>query len=226
MKAVLFDLDNTLLDFMKMKRIASAQAAFAMVSAGLRMEEKKVADSLLETYFEVGIESEGAFQTYLERNKESYSPDDRDRILAAAINAYLKAKEVFLDPYPNVIPTLIKLIKKGLKLGILTDAPRLKAFQRLNAMGLEHFFDVVVCKDDTGVTKPNSLAFETAIKKLGIPASEILFVGDNPERDILGAHKAGMKTALAEYGNGWYKGEKVKSDFVLKDISELLLVLG
>ncbi len=225
MKAVLFDLDNTLLDFMKMKRIASAQAAFAMVSAGLKMEEKEVADSLLATYFEVGIESENAFQKYLERNKGHYAPGDRDRILASAINAYLKAKEVFLDPYPNVVPTLIKLIKKGLKLGILTDAPRLKAFQRLNAIGLEHFFDVVVCKDDTGVAKPDRLAFDTAVKRLGVPASEILFVGDNPERDILGAQKAGMKTALAEYGNGWYKGEKVKADYVLKDISELLEIL-
>jgi len=226
MKAVLFDLDNTLLDFMKMKRIASAQAAFAMVSAGLRLGEKEVADSLLATYFEVGIESEDAFQTYLGRNRGHYAPGDRDRILAAAINAYLKAKGVFLDPYPNVVPTLIKLIKKGLKLGILTDAPRLKAFQRLNSIGLEHFFDVIVCKDDTGVTKPNALAFDAAIKRLNVPAPEILFVGDNPERDILGAQKAGMRTALAEYGNGWYKGEKVRADYVLKDISELLGILG
>jgi len=52
-----------------------------------------------------------------------------------------------------------------------------------------------------------------------------LFVGDNPERDILGARKLGMKTALAEYGNGWYKGKKIKPDYILKDISQLLEVL-
>lgn len=226
MKAVLFDLDNTLIDFLKMKKMACEQAAFAMVSAGLRIEEKELAESLLKTYFKIGIESDKAFQRYLEENKEHFSPEDKDRILAAAINAYLKTKEVFLDPYPQVVPTLIRLIKKGMLLGIVTDAPRLKAFQRLNAMSLEHFFDVIICKEDTGVLKPDMLPFERAITALGIDASEILFVGDNPERDILGAKKAGMRTALAQYGNGWYNGKKVKADHVLNGISGILEIIG
>ncbi len=225
MKAVLFDLDNTLVDFLKMKNIACAQAASAMISAGLDLEEKKVCESLLKTYFEVGIESNNAFQTYIEKNKEHFPPESKEKILAAAINAYLKTKDVFLDPYPNVMPTLIKLIKKGIKIGIVTDAPKLKAFQRLNAMGLEHFFDVIICKDDTGVLKPHKLPFEKAVKALGIQPSEILFVGDNPERDIAGARKAGMKTALAKYGNGG-NSRNIKADYVLMDISELQEILA
>ncbi|HZX20115.1 MAG TPA: HAD-IA family hydrolase, partial [archaeon] len=145
------------------------------------------------------------------------------KILSSGIAAYRKMQAGYLEPYPRVRSTLIKLKEKGLKLGIVSDAPRLKAWLRLAEMGLTDFFDFAVTLDDTGKTKPDQLPFQAALKNLKCKPEEVLFVGDNPGRDIKGAKKAGMKTALAKYGQ-LFPDEGIKADYELKGFEELLKI--
>lgn len=219
-EAVLFDLDNTLIDFMKMKQKCSEAAVSAMVEAGLPMSEKNALKKLFEMYDEHGIEDQEIFDVFLKNvmGKIDY------RILASGIIAYRRTKEGHLITYPNVRQTLIELKKKNLKLGIVSDAPIKQAWLRLAALNLAEFFDIVITKDDTGHLKPHELPFRKAVEALEIEPSKILFVGDNPNRDIVGAKKAGMKTALAKYGQ-IIKG-KEKADYELKDVKDILKVIG
>lgn len=219
-KAVLFDLDNTLIDFMKMKRRASEAAVSAMVDAGLEIDEEKAIKRLYSMYEEHGFEDQTIFDKFI---KEAYGKLNH-RILASAINAYRKVKAGHLVPYPHTRYTLVKLRERGLKLGIVSDAPIKQAWLRLAELNMMEMFNVVVAVGGTGKEKPHKMPFELALKKLGIGAGEILFVGDNPKRDIAGAKKAGMQTALAEYGQ-WKTG-KVKADYELKDIRDLLEIVG
>ena len=64
LKAIIFDIDNTLIDFMQMKREASAAAATAMIEAGLQDNQEDLADRLFEFYLAHGIESDDAFEEY------------------------------------------------------------------------------------------------------------------------------------------------------------------
>ncbi|MBI2598011.1 MAG: HAD-IA family hydrolase [Candidatus Diapherotrites archaeon] len=219
-KAVLFDLDNTLIDFTAMKRASCMAAVTAMVSAGVPLERKKAFEELFALYGVHGIENTKIFQKFLKKflGKIDY------RILSKGISAYRKVQHGFLEPYPGVRSTLVRLKEKSLKLGIITDAPRLKAWVRLAEMNLEDFFDTVVTLDDTKKLKPHKIPFQKAIKELEILPSEILFVGDNPGRDILGAKRAGMKTALAKYGQV-FKNSKISADFELKKFSDLLKII-
>jgi len=98
-KAVLFDLDNTLLDFSEMKHMAVNMAIRAMIDQGLDMDPDEAFRSIFETYYEVGIESDNAFSEFLKRR---FGQVD-ERILAAGVNAYLRTKPSFLEPYPNVV---------------------------------------------------------------------------------------------------------------------------
>ena len=214
-KAVLFDLDNTLVDFMRMKEACCEAAIHAMVEAGLPLDEKKANKKLFEMYEKVGIENQTIFERFL---KVTMGAVDY-RILAAGIAAYRRVKAGHLVPYPHVRGTLVKLKEQGLKLGIVSDAPKLQAWLRLAEMNLVEFFDVVVALEDTGRKKPSKMPFKQAIKTLGINPGKILFVGDNPARDIKGAKKVGMLTALAAYGQ-LFKG-KAKADFVLRSVKEL-----
>ena len=120
-----------------------------------------------------------------------------------------------------VKPTLSKLktLNPKPRLGIVTDAPRNKCWQRLVLAGLENEFDIVITLDDTLNKKPHPTPFKLAIEKLEINASDCLFVGDNPEADIKGAKDAGMKTCLAAYGQ-WKKSEQ-KADYTIEWFSEL-----
>jgi len=219
-KAVIFDLDNTLVDFLKMKRMACSEAVDAMIDAGLRIKKEKALKVLYSLYGVYGIEYQMIFQKFLKKvsGKIDY------KVLAYAVIAYRRVKEGFLAPYPGAKQTLIRLKEKGMKLAIVTDAPKLQAWLRLSAMKLDDFFDAVVALEDTGKMKPNHLPFRQVLKKLKIPASECLMVGDNPGRDIKGAKALGMKTCLAKYGLT-YKADRIKPDFEIKSIRELVKVV-
>jgi len=216
-KAVIFDLDNTLIDFMKMKKEACRSALKAMIKKGLKVPLESGYKKLMETYIRTGIDSNTGFEEFL---KEAGRYDTK--ILAAGINEYLKVKNKFLKPYPNVKTTLKKLKKRGLKLAIVTDAPRLKAYQRLVAMGIDDYFDFVIGFEDTGKEKASQLPFKVAIERLKIKPENIMMVSDSISRDLIGARKLGMTTTLAKYGQVWKETEKGKPDFEINDISEIL----
>jgi len=220
LKAVLFDLDNTLTDFMRMKTEASNAAILAMIDSGLKIKEAKAKKILFRLFKKYGIEDQTIFQRFLE---ETIKRIDY-RILSNGIAAYRRAQSGVLFPYPHVRSTLVKLKEKNLVLGIVSDAPRMRAWLRLAEMNMTHYFDVVVTLDDTGLLKPNKMPFEKALKELKFKADEILFVGDNPERDIKGAKEAGMKTCLAKYGQKIFS-KKIKADYEIKDINELLKIV-
>jgi|SRR3989344_4333962 len=216
LRAITFDLDNTLIDFISFKKKASAAAMDAMIKAGFRGNRKKLRKELFDFYLSYGIESNDAFEKFLKKHGIV-----SDRMLAAAVNAYLKAKYENLRPYPKVKATLRKLRQKGLKLAIITDAPRLKAYMRLDAMGIADYFDAVVSLEDTGRVKPSKLPFRKALRLLRVGPSEAMHVGDWREKDILGAKRAGMKTCVARYGNNKL-GRKVWAEEFIDEFEDIL----
>jgi HAD superfamily hydrolase (TIGR02253 family) len=220
-KAILFDLDNTLIDFMKMKRASCDAALSAMISAGLKINKAEATRKLFELYDKHGIEYNHIFQEFIKsvENELDY------RMLAKGIFAYRTMQTGLVEPYPGVVQTLLKLREKGLKLAIVTDAPKLKAWLRLVEMRLDSFFDVVVCYEDTHEHKPNKKPFLLALDRLGIRPKDALFVGDWPERDVLGARKLGIKTVFAQYGYSFPKKPSVKADYAIKNFEELLKVV-
>lgn len=219
-KAVVFDLDNTLVDFMKMKERAIEDAIPAMIDAGLNLTYEEANKMIGDIYKEQGIEYQQVFDLLLQRalNKIDY------KILSAGIVAYRKAREAALIPYPHVYQTLNNLMKMGIKMGILSDAPVKEAWLRLAYLNFHHIFDVVVTFEDTKIRKPAPAPFEMILKKLQFPANEVLMVGDWVERDIVGAANAGMKTAFAKYGDT-FDTIHHSADFELNDISELIDII-
>ena len=219
-KAVVFDLDNTLMDFMKMKRRSIEEAIPAMIDAGLSITKEESNKVIDEIYKEKGIEYQQVFDLFLQRvnNKIDY------KILSAGIVAYRRAREAALIPYPHVYSTLNKLLKLGILMGILSDAPVKEAWLRLAYLNFHHIFDAVVTFEDTGVRKPDAAPFLAMLKRLEVKPDEALMVGDWAERDIVGAKNVGMKTAFAKYGDT-FNTKKHNADFELNDISELIDII-
>lgn len=219
-KAVIFDLDNTLIDFIKMKRMSCEAAVSAMIDAGLKIDKDKALKMLFKIYDKYGMEDPKVFQKFL---KQVIGKIDH-KILANGIVAYRRVRTGFLEPFPHTIYTLLKLKDAKIKLAIVTDAPQMKAWIRLASMRLSDFFDVVVTFEDTMQQKPSRKPFEVALNKLNLKPEECLMVGDWPERDINGAKQIRIKTCFAKYGNP--KIKKTDADYEIKDIKELLDVIG
>ncbi len=219
-KAVVFDLDNTLMDFMKMKRRSIEEAIPAMIDAGLKVTKEEANKVIDEIYKEKGIEYQQVFDLFLQRvnNKVDY------KILSAGIVAYRRAREAALIPYPHVYSTLNKLLKLGILMGILSDAPVKEAWLRLAYLNFHHIVDAVVTFEDTGERKPHSAPFLAVLKKLEVKPEEALMVGDWAERDIIGAKNVGMKTAFARYGDT-FDTKIHNADYELNDINELIDII-
>jgi len=219
-KAIIFDLDNTLLDFMKMKSSSINAAVLGMISAGMQIDKEKSIKEIYNIYDTKGYEHQEVLNEFIVNNIGQINY----KYLAAGIVEYKKAKEKSLNLYDDVIPTLVMLISMNLKLGIVSDAPSREAWVRLYTLKLHDKFKEVVTFNDTGLYKPAKEPFIRIADKLNVELSECMMVGDWPDRDIKGANQVGMKTAFAKYGST----ENISNsgaDYDLKSISELVEII-
>jgi len=219
-QAIIFDLDNTLLDFIKMKQFAVKAAITAMNEAGLNVDEEKAYQEILDLYVQKGWENQQVFDDYLNQTIGAVS----NKILAAGIVAYRRAREATLLVYPNVNKTLIELTKMGIKLAVVSDAPSREAWMRLYYLNLHHVFDPVLTYDDTGVRKPSPKPFQMALDYLKLKPEEVLMIGDWPERDVVGAKQIGIKTIFARYGDTFGTVDS-GADWDINDIYEVVNIV-
>jgi putative hydrolase of the HAD superfamily len=219
-KAVIFDLDNTLVDFMHMKRQAVSAAISAMIDAGLGLSFEEAEARIGAIYKERGIEFQSVFDQLL------YDVFQRVnyKILSAGVIAYRRAREAALVPYPHVTMTLVALVKRGIRLAVVSDAPGREAWLRLCYLNFHHIFDSVVTFEDTGERKPSPAPFLRALQELRVKPEEALMVGDWAERDMVGAAQLGMTTVFARYGDTFGTVES-HAKYELADVSELLDVV-
>lgn len=219
-KALLFDLDSTLFDFMKYKTGCCKAALKAMKKAGLKINEKRGINILFSIYKEHGIEYGQIFQKFLEKVGKNQKIDYD--ILAKGILAYRRRRQELLKPYFGVEKTL-RILKKKHKLAVISDAPRVNAWLRLTSMGLDKYFDVVITAADVRKKKTFEAPFRAALKKLKVRPEEAIMVGDWVERDIKTAKRLRMKTVFARYGNLYAK--KSGADREIKRIDKILRLM-
>jgi len=195
-KAIIFDIDNTLLDFMTMKSNAINAAVDGMIANGLDIEKETAVKQIFDIYNFKGYEHQKVLNEFIINTVGHIDY----KILAAGIVEYKLAKEASLSLYPGVKDTMINLSNFGLKLGILSDAPSREAWIRMYILKIHKVFDQVVTFNDTGFHKPAKEPFVKIKELLDVEYHQCLMVGDWPERDIKGAKQLGMKTAFAKYG--------------------------
>jgi len=219
-KAVIFDLDNTLLDFMTMKKEAVMNALSSMKEAGLDIDVDNSYKEIMDIYEVNGWENQLVFDKFL-KNKLGYIDN---KYLAAGIVAYRRAKEANLKAYPNVEKTLNHLLENNIKLAIVSDAPSREAWMRIYYLGLHSFFETVITFDESGERKPSPTPFKLALGRLNLSKDEVLMVGDWPERDMVGASSVGIKTIFAKYGDA-FGVEKSGANWDIEDIYEVVNII-
>ena len=220
-KAVIFDLDNTLLDFMKMKEYAVKAAIAGMIEAGLDIDNEESYKTIISIYEKEGWENQQVFNYFLDRTIGEVN----NKYLAAAIVAYRRAREANLLLYPNVNHTLVELMKIGIKLAVVSDAPSREAWMRIYYLNLHHHFDIVLTFDDTNARKPSPIPFQMALKELKTEPSETLMVGDWPERDVVGANNLGIRTIFARYGDS-FGTINSGADWDINDVYEIVGIVN
>jgi FMN phosphatase YigB (HAD superfamily) len=105
------------------------------------------------------------------------------------------------DFYPDALPCLRKLKDLGYRVGIVANQPHGIA-EQLEAMDLA--LDVIATSAIYGVAKPDARFFERVVEDCGVPAGEIVYVGDRLDNDVLPAQSIGMEAMFIRRGPWGY----------------------
>lgn len=215
LKAIFFDIDNTLFPTSEFTVLARKRAVRAMVREGLPFGEKEAYKRLLSIVERYGSNYPHHFDILLRGYKIKRSP----KLVASAVIAYHEAKK-HLTPYPDVPGTLRLLRSKGFRVYALSRGVDVKQWDKLIRLGLHRIFEEVF------VTREKDAHFyRSVLTRLKLKPGEAAMVGDYPRIDILPAKKAGFLTIHLMKGKHAKDPDGRKADFQIRAIRELPVIL-
>jgi carbamoyl-phosphate synthase large subunit len=187
LRAVLFDLDNTL--YPEEEFVTSGFRAVAKVLA-----ENTEADRgmLLNRMLQI-LHAQGRgkiFNTLLADLNL-----DCDVWLGTLLLVY-RSHKPSISLFPGARRALQSLKQQGVRLGVITDGPPATQRSKVSALGLERYTDAIVCTEEIGgqYRKPSPVPFEVALRLLGVKAIEAAYIADDASKDFAGPNRLGMKS--------------------------------
>lgn len=210
LKGVIFDLDDTL--YSEKQYIKSGYRKIADFLGKPDAAEK------LWNYF---FEGKPAIDAYLEEIGEE------DKI-ADCLSVY-RNQMPDITLYPGVKDLVEELRHDGIKVGIITDGRSGGQSNKIEALGLNKLVDDIIITDELGgiqFRKPNDISFRIMQNRWEIPFEQMIYVGDNPEKDFQAPKQLGMRCLYFRNEDGLYsKSEcmEIKSIYDIKEMEKLLL---
>mgnify|MGYP002860542585 CR=1 FL=1 len=213
-KAVIFDLDNTLYNFDEGSRIgAEAFADYCVRELGLDREDavsgwkealdeqwKRMTDDCPAVHNRV-IRA----QYFLSKRAISEFPH-----APRLAEAYWKGLMDTMLPEKGLIELLTALKSRKVKIAVGTNMTSYVQFLKIEKLGLENYIDCMISSEEAMAEKPTGEFFNYVMKKLGVKSEEAIFIGDSIKHDIEGAKGVGMRYA-------WYTAYASERDFARAD---------
>ena len=227
LRAILFDVDDTLCATTEFARRARLNAVRAMIDAGLDVPEAEIYAELQEVIREFSSNYEHHFDKLLLRfPREKTDHLNRALVVAAGVTAYHDTKFREWKPFPGVTELFSELKLTGIQLGIITHGLAVKQAEKLIRLQLLPYLDpkAIFISDAIGISKPNPKLYQLALRRLGLEAHQVMYVGDNPTNDIDPPNSLGMITvwarAMAKHAEGDHQPTHVIESF--SDLRQLL----
>ena len=229
LKAILFDIDDTLFPTTEFARKARRNAVRAMIEAGLDLPEERVARELEEVLAEFTSNYEHHFDKLMVRLRPPcMARVNPALIVAAGVAAYHDTKFHELVPYDDVPPFFGALRKAGIRIGILTHGWTVKQAEKLVRLGLVPFLEPssIFISDQLGISKPNPKLWTLALADMHLLPQEAMYVGDSPEQDVVAPKELGMIAVWASRGaKHGLEVSGIQPDHSIADFRELAAIL-
>jgi len=229
LRAVLFDIDDTLYSTTEFADLARSNSVSAMLKLGLKLGHDEVMRELREVIAEFSSNYEGHFDKLLLRlSPATYEGVNPAMLVAGAVIAYHETKARQLQPLPDVLNALQKLSRTEVILGVITMGPQVKQAEKILRLGLMDYLDpsAIFISDQIGIGKPNVKLYRKACRHMNIWPLEAMYVGDNAPNDVDPPNQLGMATVLVKR-EGKYAGVEgvTEPDFSIRSFDELLVIL-
>ncbi len=210
-KALIFDLDGTLID-----SAPDVCASINRVLTGMGRREL----TLEETMDKVGWGGRVLVEKALAGTGEAGSEEDVDRALEGFITTYAQHPADHSIVFPGVLSVLDTFKSAGVRLGICTNKPTATTPPVLEAMGLAKFFDVVSCGDAVPHRKPDGRHVRLVVEELGATIETTVLIGDS-ENDISAAIDAGVRSVAVTFGYAHVPCDELGADALIDHFRDL-----
>lgn len=210
-KAVLFDLDGTLLNRDASLR-SFAEDQYERFAEFFQPIPK-------QQYMERFITLDNRGYTWKDKVYEQLIQEFELHSISAEnlLQDYISNFKLHCMAFPNLHEMLGQLKAQGYQMGIITNGKGQFQMDNIIALGIEQVMDTILVSEWEGISKPNPLIFERACAKLGVAATECVFIGDHPENDVLAAKDMGM-VGVWKVDTHW---ERPNADYLVNDLLEI-----
>lgn len=214
-KAVLFDLDGTLLD-----RDQSLQLfvndQYERLNAFLsHIPKEKYVSRFIQLDKRGYVWKDKVYQQLIDEFNITALPWE------VLLQDYLNEFKHHCVGFPHIHKILEELKENGFTLGLITNGYGQFQMDNINALQIKKYFDVILVSEWEGIKKPDPQIFINALHKLDVAPSESVFIGDHPENDVKAAQNVGLK-GIWKKDKGW---NDVQADAVIKDLLELPFII-
>jgi putative hydrolase of the HAD superfamily len=213
LEAILFDLDNTLLDRTRTFRKFTERFVDQFFKNQSESKRHEIID------FIILLDNDGY------KNKTEMFMELLDKLIweeKPEINELIKFYNTHYVECAELMETAIELLEhcreNGMKIGLITNGKNHIQYGKIEKLQIRKYFDVIVVSEEAGVKKPDERIFQQALLQLNVEPKKSIFIGDHPINDILGASKAGLQTIWMKRNQPW--DEKVEP-LPLKTIENL-----
>ena len=209
-KAVVFDLDDTLISE-KEYVLSGFKVVSKEIAKQYKLDNKEVLKKMNELFNE---SSKNVFNRVLDFYNIQYWNNE----ILYLINIY-RNHEPDINFFDDVIPTIKELKKNGIKIGMITDGYKETQLRKIEALKCRELFDEIIITDELGreFWKPNEKSYLIMAERLGIKLNEMVYVGDNEEKDFIGANKLGIYTSCIKRKNGIYNKSMLEKEYIAKN---------
>ncbi|WP_412036271.1 HAD family hydrolase [Bacillus pacificus] len=220
-KAVIFDLDDTLIS--ERRYIESGYKHISkLLSEKLQKDEQKLYQLLMDLFNE---NTRNVFNRLFDTFGVSYTQNE----IMELVEEYRNHTPI-IQFFEDVLPCLKNLRARGIKVGIITDGYANGQRQKLKVLKAVNYFDEIIVTDELGrrYWKPHSKAFEIMKEKLDVKFDEMLYIGDNPEKDFYISNIHPIQTVRI-YRNGVYENREylsnIKENYSIYGLDELNVIV-
>lgn len=200
LRAIFFDIDDTLYSTTEFTSRARAAGLRAMIAAGLNVAFEEACAEMDEIVHEGPSNDERQFDKLVLRlGAGGISARRRPLVVAAGVVAYHDTKFRHLTPYEDALEVLRRIAgRHSVRLGVISAGVGLKQAEKLVRLGLAPFFDpeAIFISDEVGIAKTNPKLYRHVCVRLALAPGEAMVMGDHPLRDVDPPNEVGMITVL------------------------------
>ncbi|MFD1177300.1 HAD family hydrolase [Paenibacillus puldeungensis] len=214
LKAVMFDLDNTLMDRDYTFRSFARQLTIECLVPMADDAREKLVDDIVERDADGYRDKDGFFLELLDILPWKKHPELGE--LKQYYDRYYMSHAKVMD---HALEALEACRSMGLRLGIITNGTSHLQHGKIDTLQLRDYFDAIVVSGDVGIRKPDQQIYLMALERLGSRPEETVIIGDHPRNDIWGAAQVGVRGIWLIRKHRWDEG--LEGGRPWKTISEL-----